>query len=205
MRNQIIHVVSIKGFVKVETVAAALALDPDAVKLLMADLTREGYLENSRIGAKLSDRGKTLASELVDRAREEADLAELERFYSEFTHINQGYKESMTAWQIKNVGDESEPNDHTDSSYDQQVLSEMFKHHHVLADLIALRLASWPLLGSYAGRLVRAYEKVKAGDYQFVAGALIDSYHTVWFEFHEALIRLSGRDRASEAAAGRAD
>ena len=37
-----------------------------------------------------------------------------------------------------------------------------------------------------------------------MAHPLRDSYHTVWFELHEELIRLSGRNRASEAAAGRA-
>jgi pyruvate,orthophosphate dikinase len=90
-------------------------------------------------------------------------------------------------------------------AYDQQVLAEMFKDHDSLNDLIAIRLTSCPLLEDYARRLNQAYAHINAGDHQFVTGALIDSYHTVWFEFHEALIRLSGRDRATEAAAGRAD
>jgi pyruvate,orthophosphate dikinase len=33
---------------------------------------------------------------------------------------------------------------------------------------------------------------------------LLDSYHTVWFELHEDLIRLAGRTREAEATAGRA-
>ena len=32
------------------------------------------------------------------------------------------------------------------------------------------------------------------------ASPLKDSYHTVWFEFHEELIALTGRDRAIEEA-----
>jgi pyruvate,orthophosphate dikinase len=35
-----------------------------------------------------------------------------------------------------------------------------------------------------------------------LASPLKDSYHTVWFEFHEELIALTGRDRAIEEAAG---
>ena len=35
-------------------------------------------------------------------------------------------------------------------------------------------------------------------------GSFVDSYHGVWFELHEDLIRLAERDRAAEAAAGRA-
>jgi pyruvate,orthophosphate dikinase len=37
-----------------------------------------------------------------------------------------------------------------------------------------------------------------AGDASMLASPLKDSYHTVWFEFHEELIVLSGRDRANE-------
>jgi hypothetical protein len=34
-------------------------------------------------------------------------------------------------------------------------------------------------------------------------GAPGGSHHTVWFELHEELIRLTGRNRADEAAGGR--
>jgi pyruvate,orthophosphate dikinase len=37
-----------------------------------------------------------------------------------------------------------------------------------------------------------------------VASPQVDSYHSVWFELHEDLIRLAGRNRADETAAGRA-
>jgi hypothetical protein len=30
-----------------------------------------------------------------------------------------------------------------------------------------------------------------------------DSYHTIWFQFHEELIEMAGRTRAEEAAEGR--
>jgi pyruvate,orthophosphate dikinase len=32
----------------------------------------------------------------------------------------------------------------------------------------------------------------------------VDSYHSAWFELHEDLILLAGRNRADEVAAGRA-
>jgi pyruvate,orthophosphate dikinase len=56
----------------------------------------------------------------------------------------------------------------------------------------------------YPTRLWRALEAVRAGDQRFVASPRVDSYHGVWFELHEQLIRLAGRSRAEEAAAGRA-
>ena len=205
MQDQIIHVLSIKGFAKEEPLAVAVGLEVSDVMLIAQSLTEGGLLESSRIGMKLTEKGKAAAEKLLEDAREATDLAALETFYQAFTPINQDYKKSVSSWQIKTVGDSVEPNDHEDAEYDQQVLKEMFKDHDSLNHLVRTHLASCPLLRDYARRLEIAYAHVRAGHHQFVTGALIDSYHTVWFEFHEALIRLSGRDRATEAAAGRAD
>ncbi len=205
MQDQIIHILSIKGFAKEETLAVAAGLEVSDLELIAQNLIDEGLLERSRIGMKLTEKGKAAAAKILEDARETTDLAALETFYQAFTPINQDYKKSVSSWQIKTVGESAEPNDHKDAEYDQQVLTEMFKDHDSLKHLVATQLASYPLLRAYARRLEIAYAHVSAGHHQFVTGALIDSYHTVWFEFHEALIRLSGRDRATEAAAGRAD
>ena len=205
MQDQIIHVLSIKGFAKEEILAATVGLEVSDVELMAQSLIKEGLLESSRIGVKLTEKGKAAATRILEEARETVDLVALETFYLAFMPINQAYKKSVSSWQIKTVGESAEPNDHGDAEYDQQVLSEMFKDHGSLILLVATHLDSSPLLKDYARRLEKAYASVSAGDYQFVTGALIDSYHTVWFEFHEALIRLTGKDRATEAAAGRAD
>ncbi len=205
MQDQLIHVLSIKGFAKEEILAAAVGLEVSDVELISQTLIDEGLLERSRIGMKLTEKGKVTAAKILEDARERTDLAALGTFYQAFTPINQDYKKSVSSWQIKTVGESAEPNDHKDAEYDQRVLTEMFKDHDSLKYLIATQLASCPLLRAYARRLEIAYAHVSAGHNQFVTGALIDSYHTVWFEFHEALIRMSGRDRLTEAAAGRAD
>ena len=59
-------------------------------------------------------------------------------------------------------------------------------------------------LPSYLDRLDRAAAAIDDGDGRFVASPMLDSYHTVWFELHELLIRLAGRTRAEETEAGRA-
>ena len=41
----------------------------------------------------------------------------------------------------------------------------------------------------------------RGGDQRYVASPRVDSYHSVWFELHEDLIRLSGKKRA-EATSG---
>ena len=189
MRDQIIHVLSIKGFAKEETLSVAAGLEVSDVELIAQNLIDEGLLERSRIGMKLTEKGKAAAAKILEDVRQTTDLAALENFYQAFTPINQDYKKSVSSWQIKTVGGSAEPNDHKDAEYDQQVLTEMFKDHDSLKHLVATQLASCPLLRAYARRLEIAYAHVSAGHHQFVTGALIDSYHTVWFEFHKTLIR----------------
>ena len=59
-------------------------------------------------------------------------------------------------------------------------------------------------LADYGVRLGRALERALAGDQRYVASPRVDSYHGIWFELHEDLIRLAGRSRAEEVEAGRA-
>ena len=61
-----------------------------------------------------------------------------------------------------------------------------------------------PRLADYGVRLGRAVELALAGDGRYVASPRVDSYHGIWFELHEDLIQLAGRNRADEVAAGRA-
>ena len=49
--------------------------------------------------------------------------------------------------------------------------------------------------GVYRSRLTAALDAARAGDQRFVASPRVDSYHSVWFELHEDLIRLAGRTR----------
>ena len=55
-------------------------------------------------------------------------------------------------------------------------------------------------LTPFAQRFTRAASAVAAGDGTMIASPLKDSYHTIWFELHEELIHLAGRDRATEEA-----
>jgi len=45
-----------------------------------------------------------------------------------------------------------------------------------------------PRFREYVRRLDVAYDRTLAGEHDFVSGAKVDSYHTVWFELHEDLV-----------------
>jgi hypothetical protein len=96
------------------------------------------------------------------------------------------------------AGGERIPNDHSNADYDHAVIDRIGVQHDrakrplsAFADLVGR-------LERYSHRLDTAYDNVLAGDPDFVTGARVDSFHTVWFELHEDLLRMLGREREEQ-------
>jgi hypothetical protein len=116
--------------------------------------------------------------------------------YERFERINRELLSLFTDWQmIPSAGGERIPNDHSDSDYDAGIVDRLGAQHE-RAEKVLDRFAELdPRLGVHKQRLDDAYDKVLAGDLDWVSGVRIDSYHTVWFELHEDLLRMLGRER----------
>jgi pyruvate,orthophosphate dikinase len=113
-------------------------------------------------------------------------------------------KEIVTAWQLRPSDGEPVMNDHTDAAYDADVLDRLAALHEDASAFLEPLEPACARLGGYRRRLDRALERARDGDQRYVASPRVDSYHGAWFELHEDLIRLAGRTREEEAAAGRA-
>ncbi|HEU5326229.1 MAG TPA: hypothetical protein VFV59_10140, partial [Candidatus Limnocylindria bacterium] len=113
-------------------------------------------------------------------------------------------KEIVTGWQVREIDGEQALNDHTDPAYDAEILDQLARLHDELAAWMQPLADAFHRYAAYRARLGSSLERARAGDQRFVASPRVDSYHSVWFELHEDLIRLAGRKRADEAAAGRA-
>ena len=113
-------------------------------------------------------------------------------------------KDTVTAWQVREVDGAQTINDHTDPAYDAEVIGRLSGLHQDASAWLAGLALELPRLGGYCTRLERALALACGGDGRYVASPRVESYHGVWFELHEDLIRLSGRKRSDEVAAGRA-
>lgn len=116
--------------------------------------------------------------------------------YERFEKINRELLALFTDWQMMPAaGGERVPNDHSDADYDAGVVDRLGALHE-RAEKVLDRFAGLEArLGIYGDRLEQAYDRVLAGERDWVSGARIDSYHTVWFELHEDLLRMLGRER----------
>ena len=202
--EEVLRTLLIKGYATPEMLGACLFCATEQAASLLDRLGAEGLVETAAGSFRLTADGKAVAAELVGADREawgtDAAAAALDAFVA----LDARMKQTVTGWQMRVVDDEQQLNDHGDPEYDREVLGRLQALH---ADAVTwLRPLEGRLsrLGRYEARLKRAADLALNGDPAYVASPRVDSYHSVWFELHEDLIRLAGRTRAEEAAAGRA-
>jgi hypothetical protein len=170
-------------------VAAALDAAAGGGRALGANGT---YMVTPDGRAWLDDRYLVAFAEL--RATPEAAAA-----YERFERINRELLALFTDWQMMPAGNERVLNDHSDPDYDNDVIDRLGRQHERAQRQLGAFAELEPRLGEYIRRLDGAYDKVLAGEIDYVSGARVDSYHTVWFELHEDLLRMLGREREEQA------
>ena len=115
--------------------------------------------------------------------------------YDRFETVNREVKDVVTRWQMRPVCGASVPNDHSDAGYDESVLDRLSAAHEHAEPVLGALARVMPRLARYAERLESALARAEGGESEWVSGVRCDSYHTVWFELHEDLLRILGRAR----------
>jgi pyruvate,orthophosphate dikinase len=183
-----------------DALAACLLTTEEVLQPVVDRLTEQGLLGRAAGALMLTEQGTARAEERARAVREawgaEAATAALDSFLP----LDQRMKTTVTAWQMR--GDQV--NDHSDAEYDASVLAELRSLHAVTDRWLRSLGDAVSRFPKYVARFERAIAAVDGGDERFVASPRVDSYHSVWFELHEDLIRLAGRTREDEVAAGRA-
>lgn len=210
LADAIVGTLSVVGAATPDHLAQVLGASPDRLVALATTMAADGLLHrpdgpvNGTTILRLADAGTARAAALLHEDRTRCGIQRAEEALATFTPFDGRMKSAVTDWQMRDSGGTAVVNDHGDRAYDDAVLQRLADLHDEVATwLVALRGTS-PTIGRYLDRLDAASAAVTGGDHRFIASPRVDSYHSVWFELHEYLIRLAGRTREDEAAAGRA-
>lgn len=122
--------------------------------------------------------------------------AEFDAAYQTFERINVTLKQVITDWQTMDVGGQKVGNDHSDADYDARIIDRLGAVHDQVELVLATLARSLPRLAVYNRKLLRALEAAEDGDHAWVSDIRCESYHTVWFELHEDLLRIMGQERS---------
>jgi hypothetical protein len=192
----VLHGLAIKKHATPEAVAGILGLDVSIVRTTLNKL-----VETKRV---IEAQGKYLLAPAARMAldTEYTPLYEDVRAnsvfasgYEEFERLNTTLKQLITEWQTVDVRGHGIPNDHSNKDYDEKLIDRLGNLHE-RAELALDRLASaLPRFSIYRDKLAAALEKAEDGEITWVSDAKIESYHTLWFELHEDLLRLMRRER----------
>lgn len=186
---ELARTVQLKGLCTPERAAAALFTALARIEQLAQGNTHL-FRETPR-GFVLTVEGRDW---VVESVAAEAGSVEAETFndcYLRFLPFNVRLKQIVSTWQAVAEGDDR------GQAWDDAV-DALEQLQDDLRPLLVEAAGHVERLGPYERRLDHAIEAMQGGDESMLASPLKDSYHTVWFEYHEELIALSGRDRATE-------
>jgi hypothetical protein len=121
--------------------------------------------------------------------------AGFEAAYQRFEIINRALKQVITDWQTMEVRGERVANDHSDEAYDTKIIDRLATVHDTVEPVLRSLATKLPRLGIYPKKLTAALEQAEDGDIAWVSDIRRESYHTIWFELHEDLLRIMGTVR----------
>lgn len=181
------------GTAVADRVAPTAGATPAATAALLDEACAGALAECTGASWRLAPSGAAQAEQALARAADTHGAMAFAASLDAFAPLDREVKERVTAWQLAEAeADRAE----LLAGFDPLVASI----DHLLATVGGTR----PLRG-HGRRLAGALGAARHGDDRFVAAPTVDSFHNVWFELHELLIRLAGRTRADEVAAGRTD
>ena len=199
----VLRALRVKGVCETDVVAAAAGVScAEATVLLGTHLSsglvlhREGRLP----GWALTPEGRARDAALALAELENDGVrSTVDRCYRQFLELNSELLDLCTDWQLR-AGPDGEQilNDHSDTEHDAGVVRRLGAVDDSVQPICGELAGALSRFAHYGPRLRSARAHVDAGDVDWVAKPMIDSYHSVWFELHEDLLATLGIERGSE-------
>jgi hypothetical protein len=192
----VLNVVALKKMTSAGAVADVTGLSAGQVEDRFSYLAGLGLVETVAGSALPSDGAeaalKDSAAEHYAALRADPEVIALADGFEE---INSRLLAAMSAWQQVDVGGQKVANDHADSAYDDKVITRIDRLVQRLDPLLAALARHDDRFGGYRQRFAAAQQAIDQGRHELVSSPTADSVHTIWFEFHEDLLRTLGRER----------
>jgi hypothetical protein len=195
-RDLVFHGLAVKRHAAPPAVASLMGIDVPTVQSVLAEAVAGGRAIEARGGYAL-----TPLARLALEGRYSYHFAHLRqdpRFvpaYESFERVNRTLKQVITDWQTIEVAGERVANDHTDAAHDEAVVDRLAAVHEQVENVLRALAGPLPRMRIYEQKLLAALEAAEDGDRDWVSDVRRESYHTVWFELHEDLLRIMGRAR----------
>jgi hypothetical protein len=191
-----LHCLTMKQLAGPAHVAAIVGVPAADAKGALARLVESGDVKEARGNYVLMPAGRErLAGWYGDIYKSVRQSDAFTAAYGRFERVNNDLKRLITDWQTITVAGQQAPNDHSDPDYDHKIVDRLGALHERVEPILDAFAAEVPRLSRHKDRLNAAVDRIFAGEKDYVSGVRVDSYHTVWFELHEDLLRILDTER----------
>ena len=192
----VMHGLAIKKHATPEAVAGILGMEVETVRTTLAQLVEGKRVVEAQGKYVLAPAARMALDSDYARFYEEArGNSSFQAGYNEFERLNAQLKQLITEWQTIDVRGQRVSNDHSDKHHDDRIIDRLGELHERAETALEKLAGVLPRFSIYRDKLAAALEKAEGGDIAWVSDAKIESYHTLWFELHEDLLRLMRRER----------
>ena len=196
-----LHALRLKGFADTAVVAHLARMPDDEATRHLEKAAAAGQVtrRDGRIsGWALTPDGRARHHELIASELDGTGVrTAVQDSYRRFLDVNTELLTVCTDWQLK----DGVLNDHADASYDQGVIGRLRTIDDRVQPVCRDLGGALERFDDYGPRFTTALGRVEAGERDWFAKPMIDSYHTVWFELHEDLLATLGIERSKEGSA----
>jgi len=191
-----LHCLTMKQLAGPANVEAIVGVPAAEAKAALGRLVESGDVKEARGNFVLMPPGRErLAARYGDIYKAVRESDRFTAAYRRFDRVNNDLKRLITDWQMITVAGQQTPNDHRDADYDHTIIDRLGALHDRVEPILDAFAAEVPRLSRHRDRLDAAVDRIFAGEKDYVSGVRLDSYHTVWFELHEDLLRILDTER----------
>ena len=192
-----VHALTLRQLASAEQLAEVTGLPVADIEAALEKAAADGSVMAARGNFMITPAGRSRLDDLYPEAFAEfrSSTAVTDAMDAFETGVNKQVLTLTTDWQTKEVGGDRVPNDHGDPDYDAAVIDKLARVVDRTAKVLRPVADLDPLVDRFLDRIGAALTRAESGETDYVSGVRVDSVHTVWFQMHEHLLRLTGRER----------
>lgn len=192
-----VHTLTLRHLGTAEQLADINGLPVAEVESALAKAVSEGAVMEARGSFMITPTGREFLDELYPKAfaSVRADNAITEAMEAFETGVNKQILALTTDWQTVEVDGARVSNDHGDADYDAKIIDKLGRVHDKTDKVLRPLAEVDPLVDRFLDRIGAAITRAEGGESDYVSGVRVDSVHTVWFQMHEHVLRMTGQER----------
>jgi hypothetical protein len=192
-----LHTLTLRQLATADQLADIIVQEPGDITASLERGVSEGAAIAARGAFMITPKGRELLDEAYPAwfAEHRTDVTVMEAIERFETGVNKQVLSITTDWQTIEVGGERAANDHSDKDYDARIVDKLGQVHDKTMKVLNPIVVVEPTVDRFLDRISAALTRAEAGETDYVSGVRVDSFHTVWFQMHEHLLRITGTVR----------